>query len=98
MRKNSCIECQYYKHKETVFDGYKEELGGLILIPKEKVIEHHCTKHPRRFKAWWEANKDKTRENVGDVPKCFQLHESNKPLDNMIRLMQEILDKIDTKC
>ena len=66
-----CLDCQFYKHKETVLDGYKEECNGMILVPKYKTIEHHCTEHPKIFKKWWEANKNKTRENVDDVPKCF---------------------------
>ena len=92
--KNSCLDCQFYKHAETVFDGYREEYG-MFLVPKEKTIEHHCTKHPKIFKKWWEANKNKTRQNVDAVTKCFELHESNKPLKEMIDLAKEILDKID---
>lgn len=90
--KNSCLDCQFYKHKETVFDGYREECDGMILVPKSKTIEHHCAEHPKIFKKWWEANKNKTRENVDDVPKCFVLHESLRPLKEMIDLAQEILD------
>ena len=73
----------------------KKECGGMILVPKEKTIEHHCTKHPKIFKKWWEANKNKIRENVDDVPKCFLLHESSRLLEEMIKLSQEILDKIE---
>ena len=95
MAKDSCMDCQFYKHKETVFDGYKEECGGMFLVPKYKTVEHHCTKHPIIFKKWWEANKNKTRENVDDVPKCFVLHELQRPLRDMINLAKEILDKIE---
>lgn len=95
--KDSCLDCQFYKHKETVFDGYKEECNGMIRVPKYKTIEHHCTEHPKIFKKWWEANKNKTRENVDDVPKCFALHESQRPLKKMIDLAQEILDGINNK-
>ena len=45
--------------------------------------------------SWWEANKNKTRENVDDVPKCFVLHESQRSLKEMIDLAKEILDKIE---
>lgn len=95
--KDSCLDCQFYKHKETVFDGYKEECNGMIRVPKYKTIEHHCTEHPKIFKKWWEANKNKTRENVNDVPKCFVLHESQRPLKEMIDLAKEILDGINNK-
>lgn len=93
--KDSCLDCQFYKHKETVLDGYKKEFNGMILVPKYKTIERHCTEHPKIFKKWWEANKNKTRENVDDVPKCFVLHESQRPLKEMIDLAKEILDKIE---
>ena len=73
--KDSCLDCQFYKHKETVL-----ECNDMIRVPKYKTIEHHCTEHPKIFKKWWEANKNKTRENVDDVPKCFALHESQRPL------------------
>lgn len=49
--KDSCLDCQFYKHKETVFDGYKEECNGMIRVPKYKTIEHHCTEHPKIFKS-----------------------------------------------
>lgn len=95
--KDSCLDCQFYKHKETVFDDYKEERGGgfMFIVPKYKTVENHCIKHPIIFKKWWEANKNKLRENVDDVPKCFLLHESNRPLKEMIDLAKEILDKIE---
>ena len=92
--KDSCLDCQFYKPKKTVFDGLKP-MGFGICVPKEKVIEHHCTKHPKIFKKWWEANKNKTRENIDDVPKCFLLHEFQRPLKEMIDLAKEILDKIE---
>lgn len=69
----------------------------MIRVPKYKTIEHHCTEHPKIFKKWWEANKNKTKENVDDVPKCFALHELQRPLKEMIDLAQEILDGINKK-
>ena len=92
--KNSCTNCQYYEKEKTVTDGYEPICGGLALVPKSKVIKAHCTKHPRIFAKWWEANKHKTRENIDNVPKCFLLHESQRPLEKMIDLCNEILEKI----
>ena len=93
--KDICLDCQFYKHKETVLDGYKEECNGMILVPKYKTIEHYCTEHPKIFKKWWETNKNKTRENVDDVPKCFVFHESQMSLNETIDLAKKILDKIE---
>lgn len=89
------MDCQYYKHEKEVFDGYTKECDGMVLVPKSKTIEHHCVKHPKVFKKWWEENKNKTRDNINEVPKCFLLHESQRPLKEMIDLMNDILDKIN---
>lgn len=97
MNKNSCMECQYYKNKETVVDGYEILYDGMMRVPKYKTIECHCTEHPKVFKKWWEANKNKTKKNIDNAPKCFLLHESLKPLREMIDLAQDILDNINKK-
>ena len=36
-------------------------------------------------------------QNVDDVPKCFALYESHRPLKEIIDLAKEILDGINNK-
>lgn len=96
MANYSCLDCKNYCPKKEVVDGYREECGGMILVPKTKVVEHHCDVHPRVFKRWWKDNGHKPSSEV-KTPKCIELHEHLKTLNEMIHLAREILDDINKK-
>ena len=91
--KYSCLDCKNYCPEKEVVDGYKEECGGMMLVPKTKVIEAHCDEHPRYFKKWWKENGHKTSEEITE-PKCIELHDHLKSLNEMIKIAEEILDKV----
>jgi len=66
----------------------------MISVPVYGEIPHHCDVHPRYFKKWWKENSKKTRDNITE-PKCLDLHDHLKALDEMIKLSEEILEKIN---
>ena len=92
MRKYSCLDCKNYCPKQEVVDGYEEVCGGIMLIPKTKVIKPHCNKHPWIFKRWWKENGNKKADDI-ETPKCIEIHDHLKTLGEMIDLAKEILER-----
>ena len=96
MAKYSCLNCKNYCPKKEVVDGYREECDGMMLVPVMKEIPAHCDAHPRYFKKWWKENGDKTSEEITE-PKCIDLCDYLKTLNEMIHLSREILDNLNKK-
>lgn len=93
MVKYTCLDCRHYCHKTIVYDGMKQ-ISPHILVPKKKVIDHHCETHPEVFKKWWSENAHKTRKEIAEVPDCMELNDISSSLDKMINISQEILDNL----
>ena len=98
-RKHSCMDCKHFRHSETVVDGYTVESYKNVEIrtPKYKEIPVRCVTHNERFQAWWEENKDKPSTEVVAPEECFELSESLKPLEDMIGIANEILERLKDK-
>jgi hypothetical protein len=94
MCKYTCLSCKNYKPTETKVVGRKLECNGMISVPVYKEIPEHCDKHPRYFKKWWKENGPKKRDECTQ-PKCLELIDSIKALDEMIILTNEILDELE---
>ena len=95
MCKYSCLDCKNYKPKETKVVGRKTECDGMFSVPVYEDIPSHCDKHPRYFKKWWKENANKRRQDEDYVePKCLELTDNLNALDEMIKLSEEILEKL----
>lgn len=93
MTKYTCLDCKNYCPRKTFLDGLKQTSDG-IYEPKEIVVEHHCSKHPKIFIKWWKENHMKCRKDIEYVPNCLDLNDNLVKLDNLINLAQNILDKL----
>ena len=95
MAKHSCLSCKNYCPEEDVVVGRRieDEFFSVPIIEKKP---HTCKLHPRIFKKWWEENANKPAGEAADAPKCLELPDFLKSLDEMIKLSKEILDKRET--
>ena len=96
MAKNTCLDCKYYRPKKREIDGVEAICDG-VYVPKEKVIEHHCTKNPTVFTKWWDENNQKRREDITEIPSCLELNDHLAKLDKMIQLSEDLLKKLNKK-
>ena len=94
MCKYTCLDCKNYRPSETKVVGRRFECGGMISVPVYGEVPAHCDKHPRYFKKWWKENGPKKRVDCTE-PKCIDLYDHLKTLDEMIKLSKEILEKIN---
>ena len=98
MCKNSCLSCKHYRHKETKVVGRKLVCDGMMSVPVYKDFPHHCEKNQEYFEKWWKENANKTRDDDDYVePVCYEDADFIKPLKEMKRLMEDILESIETK-
>ena len=96
MANHTCLSCKNYKPTETKVVDRKLECDGMFSVPVYKEIPAHCDKHPRYFKKWWKENGSKKSDECTQ-PKCLELIDSIKALDEMTKLAREILDNIKRK-
>ena len=96
MANHTCLSCKNYKPTETKVVGRKLECDGMFSVPVYKEIPAHCDKHPSYFKKWWKENGSKKSDECTQ-PKCLELTDTIKQLEEMTKLAREILDNIKSK-
>ena len=99
---NNCQSCKY---GNTVFEKGMEAKNinfsefHLLNENDESVLGNmygRCEQgHDDIYLKWWKDNGNKVGDEPRDKVECFESHDSVKPLDNMLDLLEEINSLLD---
>jgi len=80
---NNCLSCKFYQRGKINFDAPN--------------TPSTCTNNPDMFDEWWSTVQ--TFKSTDELPEvaCFEIAEHLKPLDNMLRIVDEMLVVLKNK-